>query len=179
MALENLTFFGEVDKKNGKISSSYPAWYFDRLIENMEEEIGRHEREIKRGVISDEQKDKMHAKVVAMRKKYESIMESKPSKKGVDIDNLAKARKELGKVIAESMFTVSQERQRLVDPHEEVRRQKTPIISVKGDLFEICRAANCRISRDGKVSRDDAERAWKIAGRDLGEITNVSILKKQ
>lgn len=178
MGLENISFFGEVDKKNGKITSSYPAYYFDRLLETMQEDIERKEREVARGIISDEKKSKLREEISKMKTRYEEIMNSKPSRRGVDIDQLAKARKELGKVISDSMFTESNERKRLIDPHEEYRRQKTQCIPVRGDVYELCRAANCKISPDGKVSRDDAIRAWKFAGKDLGEITNASILKK-
>jgi TusA-related sulfurtransferase len=186
VALENIQFFGEVDKANGRIRSDMPAYTFPRLMEDLNEDIDRAEREIARGIINDEKRAILTSKVNERKKRRDEILESvEEIKKTVSPDDLSKARKELGALITQSNFTMQQEHERMVDPYEEARRQTTPCIKVKDDVAEMAKGAGVKISADGKISRNDATRIWKMAGHvlnyisDGGEITNSMALKKQ
>jgi len=51
--MAEIKFFGEVDlnKKTGGVSSEYPAWYFDRPLDGLAEDVGRMERMLAKGVV--------------------------------------------------------------------------------------------------------------------------------
>jgi len=65
----------------------------------------------------------------------------------------------------------------LVNPHEEARRMVNNIISVDeahGGLFK-----NMNIlPQDGKITRNQAAKAFKIIGKLLGEPTNIEYLRR-
>ena len=56
-------FFSVYRTKEGKISSAYPAWYFDRQIENMEESIDQKKRALKGGFVPRESEGEYHVPV--------------------------------------------------------------------------------------------------------------------
>ena len=179
MALEEVQFFGAADRKgrhaDGKITSEYPAWYFVAQTEDLTEEIEHKTRSIKMGLIPPSELPYAQEEL----RKQETMLErikSKPELKGKDKDDAAKIYKHLSEQIGDTMFSRSEMKKGLVDAHEEVRRMTDPIINVRGQTKIL---ANMGINaKGGKISRNEASKAFKIIGRVLGEATNIEYLRK-
>lgn len=65
----------------------------------------------------------------------------------------------------------------LADSHEEARRMTTPNIKLSPELIEVAEACNVKHT-DGKISRTEAEKIWKITSRYLDEPSNTEYLRK-
>jgi len=173
--MDEITFFGEVDKnRHGNISSDYPAWMYETGIDNMKEELDRWEREEKMGFAAPVDPQR-RARIKAMRERYEAIVSSKPKLNGKDIDEFHKYREKLAERISDNLFTYSEMMTgKGISAHEEAKRMSEPIISLGPKYAKMC---NVRTS-DGKASRDNAIRVWKILGAAIGEPTNSELLRK-
>ena len=103
-------------------------------------------------------------------------MLSKPKVTGRDKDALADFYKSLEGDIRDSMFTRTDMEKGLADPHQELERQKTPGFNIKphSKLFH---QMGIPVS-GGKATRDQLCKAYKVAGKLLGENTNVERLRK-
>lgn len=179
MALEDVKFFGEADRKgrhaDGKITSEYPAWYFDAQTEDLQEEIEHKQRQIAQGLVPPSEMPYAREALKKQEETLERIM-SKPKLTGKDKDEAAKFYESLSEQICDSMPSRSDMKKGLADAHEEVRRMTTPIINVRGQTKLL---ANMGIeAKGGKVSRNQAAKAFKIIGRVLGEPTNIEYLRK-
>ena len=179
MALEEVQFFGAADRKgrhaDGNITSEMPAWYFVPQTDELQEEIEHKTRSIKMGLIPPSEMPYAQEEL----RKQEAMLErikSKPELKGKDKDDAAKFYAHLSEQIGDSMFSRSEMKKGLVDAHEEVRRMTEPIINVRGQTKLL---ANMGINaKGGKISRNQAAKAFKIVGRVLGEATNTEYLRK-
>lgn len=184
MPVSDIQFFGAIDRKgkkeDGVISSEYPAWYFTNQIKNLKESIERKRRSLKRGDVDPSQKPYIQAELQQEELKLSEIMEKgMPKIDDKDKDSLHKIYKELEGRIQDSMFSRDEMMKGLADAHEEARRMTTSCIDVKGAHGSISMFKNVGITpRDGKVSRNQASRMYKIIGRYLGENTNVEALRR-
>lgn len=177
--LEDVAFYGKVDiNKHGKEGSEMPAWYFRQHKEEIENNITQVEASIARGEIAEDKRPQILADVRRMKEKLDAINESHPNFNGKNQDAISKVTDTLGQKIAESMYTRSDMMRGIADPHEEARRMADPCIKLEGDEYLLAKKSGCRISRDGKVSRTDAERVWKLGRRALGENSNSEILRR-
>lgn len=179
MALENVQFFGAADRKgkhaDGKISSEYPAWYFDAQIEDLQEEIAHKKRMIDNQLVPPSELPYAREELKKQEEMFERIM-SKPKLTGKDKDDAANFYKHLADQIGDSMPSRSEMKKGLADAHEEARRMTEPIINVRGKTDVL---ANMGINaKGGKISRNQAAKAFKIIGRVLGEPTNIEYLRK-
>lgn len=178
--LEDVEFFGKVDRnKDGKIASEVPSWYLtqnkDELVRNIEYTEGALRRE----EIPQEEKPITIARLDQMKRKLGDINESHPKFEGNQQDAIAKVSDGLGKKIKDAMYSRSDMMRGVADAHEEARRMADPCIKLSGDEYVLAQKAGCRVSKDGMVSRTDAERTWKLARRALGENSNTETLRKQ
>jgi hypothetical protein len=107
----------------------------------------------------------------------EAIEKSQPKVDEATKDKLNKVRKELGKEISTLLFSRSDMRKGLADARTEAMRVETPMIEVSKDCFEIAKACNVT-PVNGKISRTQAEKIWKISGRFLGESSNAESLRR-
>lgn len=178
--VEDVEFFGNVDiNKHGRRGSEMPAWYFRSQKDDIENNLAMSEASIQRGEISEDRKPQMLADIRRMREKLDAINESQPQYDSKKQDAIAKMTDTLGKKISESMYTRSDMMRGVADAHEEARRMSEPCIKLEGDEYLLAKKAGCRVSSDGKVSRIDAERVWKMGRRALGENSNSEVLRRQ
>lgn len=180
MGLENVEFFGAVDRQgrrtDGKICSEYPAWYFDTHIDDLVESIHSKERALKAGLVHPTEIMYAEKELVREKQRLKHILESKIDLKGKDKDEAATLYKDLAQKIQDSMYTYTEMHKGLANAHEELRRMKKPIIDVKGKEKVFI---NMGIKPEGgKVSRDQAARAFKILGKSLGEHTDIERLRR-
>ena len=170
-ASKEIVWFGEVDlnKKTGLPASDYPAWYHDIQIQELKEDIRGIEKAIDLDLYKGKDLMRMREQLSTKRNRLGDIEGSRPSISDVDRDKIAKARKALGNKIAASMFTSSEMMKGTADAHVEAERMVIPCIKLDNE-YEHSLAKSCGMHMvDGKVSRNNAERIWKITGKVLGE----------
>jgi hypothetical protein len=182
--MAEIKFFGEMDlnKKSGQISSEYPGWYFDRPLDQLAEDVARGERMLAKGVIPLDKKTEFEAKLTQTKDRYEKILESIPKLGAQEKDRLAKARKAMAQEISSGFFTRSQMEKGTVDAFKEAERMTVAKIDVKPEFADLLKSCNVPVS-DGKVTRDNLAKAWKIVGKALNrnggdEETNVETLRR-
>lgn len=180
MALESIQFFGAVDRKgrqkDGMIASSMPAWYFDTRIEDLQGRIDQRESQIKRGGVTPSELPIAQKMLEKDKLRMLEIQNSKPKVGPGDKDELAKMYDHFAKEIGASMPSRTEMRKGLVSAHEEARRMKNPIISV--DAFGKV-LSNMGIRPHGKkISRDEASKVFKLAGKLLQRDTNTEYLRR-
>ena len=176
-----MKFFGEADRtRDGKIKSDYPAWYQEQHLEDLRESIAQQERSLEEGSVPPERRGQYKERLNQEKERLEQIETSKPKLAGVEKDTAVKFRKEMGDKISDTLYRKSHIEKGVVNAHEEARRMTEPCIEVKGEAeAEILKECGARITEGGKVTRTEAEKAWKIVGKALGEeMTNVEILRK-
>jgi hypothetical protein len=165
-------FFSEADYSTQegikKVASEYPAWYYNTMVDDLKEDIRREEFALESGVVPGDRRPQILDKVKRLKKKYDEILDSFPK--------LAEP-EELGKEISSRMFTRSQMQKGLADSHTEARRMVEPSITITPEVAEV--AVSCNITpRDGKISRNEAEKIWKITSRYFGETSNSESLRR-
>ena len=166
----DIRFFGEIDlNQYGKVGSDYPAWYFPRQIESLKDDLARMEKDLNSGTVLPQNIPNLKLLIKQTKDKVDKSEASRPKLTGKMTDKLAKWRREIEPQIKDTMFTYDDMQRGLADPQEEARRMTEGIIAVDP---EIARACNLRPDRNGKYSRDEAVRAWKIAGKALQEATH-------
>lgn len=180
----SIKFFGEMDinPKIGTISSEYPMWYSKAHMEELADSISSLERQIDNGSFPRDREGEMRAELKKFKERYHKIESSVPKMSGVEKDKFAKLRKEMGKEIAAGLFTRSQMMKGTVDPQVEADRMVLPKIPVKPEYEELIRASNIK-PRDGKISRDELSKVWKLVGRTLNlnggdEDLNTEVLRR-
>jgi len=179
-ALDDIQFFGAVDRKgkraDGAITSEYPAFYFHTQYDELKENTEKQERQVELGLVPASELPYIKADIQRNKDRMVDIQKANPRLTGPQKDAAYAMWKELGDLIADSMYTRTDMKKGLVDAHEEARRMGQPIISVKGNekFFH-----NMGITATkGKISRNQASRAYKIIGKALGERTNVEHLRR-
>ena len=177
--LNDIQFFSSIDRKgkraDGAITSEYPAFYFYTHYEELQESTDKQQRQVDLGLVPASELPRIKAELKRNNDRLAEIQEANP-KLGPEKDAVHKLYKELEESISDSMYTRSDMQKGLVDAHEEARRMVDPLISIKGNekFFH-----NMGITaRNGKVSRNEASRAYKIMGKALGENTNTERLRR-
>lgn len=181
--MDGITFFGKVDREEkivdgkivSRIKSEYPAWFLERNIDEMDNEISLREGMIERGETPPNEVLYAKQEIAKLKARRDSIMGSKPKIEGKDKDKLAEAWKETGDKISESKFTRSQMEKGTADAHEEARRMSTPCVKIHPHLAEL---VGISLGKGGMVNRVQAEKAWQIGAKFLGESTNTSELQR-
>jgi hypothetical protein len=179
---KGIVYFGEVDinKKTGLPSSDYPAWCHDPQIEELKDEIRASEKAIDLELYKGKDLMRMREQLSIKKTRLEQILDSKPKVSDTDKDRIARSRRELGERIGESMFTASDMMRGTADAHVEAERMVRPCVAIKSE-YEAGLAKSCGMNiENGKISRNDAARIWKIQGKLLGEsILDAEQLRKQ
>ncbi len=175
----DMKIFGSVDRDSkGKITSEFPAWYFDQQKDELERGIAQDKIALDQEAIPYPAKAKFREKLAQREERLNKINEETPKLKGSESDAVYKMREEMGESIGEAHFTFSQREKGLADPHEEVRRMTEPIIKVKNERqAEFIKECGIRI-RDGKITRNEAEKVYKIASKMLDQPTNIEYLRR-
>lgn len=175
-------FFGEVDyNKNGRISSQYPAWAFRHLINELVNDITDLEKQMKDYSIDPETRGKLLSRLQIRQERLTKIRDSFPKVDKDKVYSIVGGENEngtLGQKIADSMFTRTDMMKGIADAHEEDRRMHEPVIKLEGKEIDMAKGCNVRINGEGKVSRNDAVKVWKIGRKYLGEVSNVEVLRK-
>jgi hypothetical protein len=171
--------FGDVDRTDkGKIKSEFPAWYYPQQIDELKESIRHKERLIEQDMVPASEKQITKSRLAQEKERLTKIEEHMPKLTATEQDSVHKMTKELGNKIGISMFSRSEMERGTADAHEEARRMSEPCIEIKTEA-EVELAKECNISiKNGKVSRDEASKMWKLSRRMLGEMSNVEILRR-
>lgn len=176
---KDMKIFGSVDRDSkGKITSEFPAWYFDQQRDELERGIAQDEEALNQEAIPYPAKAKFREKLAQRKERLDKINEESPKLKGKEADAVFKMREEMGGAIGEAHYTFSQREKGLADPHEEVRRMTEPVIKVTSQ-HQAEFIKECGISiRDGKITRNEAEKVYKIASKLLEQPTDIEYLRR-
>lgn len=175
MAIE---FFGKVDRKEGgKIKSQYPAWFFDKQMEELKESIDSKKKYLKSKVVPLDALPNYEAELERDEQLLKDIVDSKPKLTDNEKDNLKSFRERISKGIADSMFTNTDMDKGFASPNEEADRMVNPIIDVREKDIEVLKDLGIEHT-NGKISRNKAAKAYQIISKLLGEDTNVERLRK-
>ena len=174
-----MKFFGNVDRtKDGKLRSEMPSWYFQQHREELEESVRHKKYMLDNDLVPLTEKNLMKERLKQEEGRLGEIDASKPKITDADKNVISKGRIEIGKKIKDSMFSRSEMERGVADAHEEARRMSDPIIKIDTkEESELLSACEIEI-KDGKVTRDQASKAWKIGSRLLEESSNVEALRK-
>lgn len=174
-----MKIYGDVDRmKDGKIRSHFPAWYYEQQIEDLKESIRHREYQLDNDLIASTERNIQRERLKQEKDKLDKIEFSRVKLTPIEKDEMGKFQKEMGTKIKNQMFSRSEMEKGTADAHEEARRMIEPIIEIKGE-FDAKLAEECGVKvKDGKISRKDAEKMWKIASRALGEPSNTETLRK-
>jgi hypothetical protein len=175
-------FFTKADKNaKGGNASEYPAWMFDEQMEELRESIRQREHGLENDLIASSEKMIQRDRLRKEKAKLDDIESCRPVLDPVETDRLSKARKYLASEISRTMFNYSEMQRGTADAHEEARRMTEPIIPVKGeDIIGIIKACGVdSISVSGKITRNQAEKCWKIISAYLGEPSNTEVLRRE
>lgn len=175
--MSEVMFFGKVDRnKKGTVSSEYPAWAMGTHIEELEESIHQKKTVLERKLYIPGEEMNIKATLDREEKRLSEIKESRPALETADENRVYKGYKEVGKKIADSLFSRDDMERGLANPHEEKNRMVKPCIEIDPELAVACNIPAERI-KDNKVSRNDAARIYKIIGSYFGENTNIEALR--
>ena len=129
-----IRFFGEVDlNRDGGITSDMPAWYFERQIEDLEENIKRKQGMIDRGAIQPDQIPILRGQIEAEATKLKAIVGSRPKLTDKQRDTCYKVYQNLAQQIGDSMPSRKKAKDGLVNPQNELKRLKTKHITISQD----------------------------------------------
>jgi hypothetical protein len=174
--------FGTTDMdRKGKHVADYPSWYFDQQKEELGKDIVDSEREIEDEPFPDAS-SRLRAKENLRKKKarFEQIQADAPSLTGADKDEILNLRKGIAPRLSEAHPSRTDKEKGLVDTHEEVRRMTEPVVEIKGEKeAEFAKQCQIPISVDGKVSRNDMDRMYKIMSKMVGEPTDIEYLRRK
>ena len=106
-----------------------------------------------------------------------TIKASVPKLNGKEKDELGRLYEDMQQKISDSMYSRTDMKKGLVDVHEEARRMSEPIIpvDVKHRKFMVNHGI---IPKKGKITRNEASRAYKMSGRVLDANTNTEALRR-
>ena len=171
--------FGEVDinPRTQRPASAFPSWYFTEQISELKEQIRHNSIVIDNGWIPATRLPQARVDLENMEKRLAQIKDSIPKVTEMELDAYAKLHREITDLLNPTYFTRSDMQKGIADAHEEARRMTESCIDVRGDVHTLCRACACKIE-DGKVSREELARVWKIIGKFLGLNTNTEILRR-
>ncbi len=173
-----LKLFGEIDRQaNGSISSEYPAWMNRVHINNLKEEVGKIEINLERNRIPHDKVYYEKEKLMMLKTKLENIDRSKPHLSDGEKGRLEKMYQYLGETISELMPTRTENLKGLFNTHKELECMQRPCIKVPEEFVSYVLASNITVL-DGKISRNQAAKVWKIIGNLLDRHTNVEYLRK-
>ena len=165
------------DKVNGKVGSEYPAYYFGQQIQDLKDSERRLSHDLDADLIPGRGKPAAVAELKKVKSKLDLIESSKPKLDGAILDALASAVKELGKQLTTSYPSRTEMAKNIPDAHREYEKDVTPCIDLNGDQLTIAKKMGCKIW-EGKVSRNDASKIWKICRNLQGENSDTECLRR-
>ena len=189
MALNQVKFFGDVDRRDGRadgpISAGYPGWYHKRQLEQLEQEYHEEKRRLENGQVPPNAVNEHKAQVQRMGEQIKKIKTCFPINEKNE-NEAFELYKELGELIKETFDkeTSLDMQKGWADPHQVNARNKKPCINIPKKYGKVFQNMNCRIEKD-RISRDEAARVRKILGEGLNQFkggdldTNIEKLRPQ
>ena len=181
-----IRFFGEVDRVKGNVSgeikNTYPAWYYSNKLEEEEGSISRlkhriFQAETMGGFMAD-QLPQMRNELRRKELRFDNIIRSKPKLSDKDMDTIAGLYSEFGTSIGDSLVSYSKMQKGTTNAAKEARMMTEPCINIPPGAVMHLQEMGIDAKRGGKISRNDAQKAWKIMGNLLGEETNAETLRR-
>ena len=177
-----MEIFGEVDRKGGgktaPTSSTYPAYYFKEHVEQLEEETGRLRRSIEDGTVDAKYLPAVKEEYRLNKEKLDKVNASAPKLSSNDKDKLDRFIKEIGDQVSDLMPTHTDMQRGTASPQDEVRLMHKEGCVSTGGHKQLFADMGITPRKNGKVTRNEAAKAWKIASSLRGRPTNTELLRK-
>lgn len=172
--------FSEIDlSPKGKIASEYPCWYFTPMIESLKEDILRDEINIDRGRVPKESEPEYRETLAQKKLKLQKIEEAFPQLNDMDRGRVGKMYEDLGKKISTLVPSRSEEQFGTADAHKMVEKMTRPCVKLESlDAIKFAKACNVKVTEDGMVTLNGAEKTWKLAGRLLDADSDTAVLRR-
>jgi hypothetical protein len=181
-------FFGECDKKDGKIVNTNPLWGKEKVISDMEESVAVIERQEEEGLIVGGAKSRAQkrARKEKLKKTLSQISDSNPvgKIKGKELDDVRTTVDSLIEEIRDKTPTQHEDDMAIksgrssVNPTKQGFYSKRPCIALKNET-ELALAKKCgMVIENNMVSKDDATRGVWLMQKILGERPNHNQLKR-
>lgn len=172
------TVFTKYDMNpNGTIASTYPMWFFDRVREELENDIVVMENQIKRSYVPEERVPEYRENIKRLKHKLQEMDDAIPKFNSKIMNFINDVIPTLTEKLVNSLPTRTEMEKGLIYPEEEARRMTTPCILLNEK--EIRWAKACNVSpHKGMVSRTQLEVMWKIGRKILGEDTNIERIRR-
>lgn len=179
----SVEFFSAIDKVDGptgkgQIASTLPAWYFEKPIRDLEDDIRQTKRRLDAGNIPHNREAQVKAELRRKEKKLASLKDTKPVLDAKTTDLCSGVHKELSKSIQDAMFSREDDKRGLVNPAVTVDRMTRPCIKVSPEVAKMAVMNGFPLSKDQKMTMTDATLLWKMNGRLLDGDTNVEVLRR-
>jgi len=174
-----IVFFTEsdIDPVTKKIKNTYPTYFNRKQREDLEEEIRMMEKGLDEGYFEKSKVGEVRERLKMAKSSLDKIQEHAPVLEKQK-DRIYKMTTELGERIALSMPRREDMKKSLVDAHEEAVRMSEPCIELTPQLAGIALSNGMKISKDRKISRDNAVRLWQLGRSALGESRNSEVLRR-
>jgi hypothetical protein len=187
MALKDIQFFGKMDRMNReeRISSEYPAWYHNRRMEMLKEEVETERFRLNNGknagTIPYETYNREMNLLALKEQRLKDIEASRPKLTGKDRDELKKVWDHVGGELRRVKPSKTEMMKGIANAHDQHKRNTEPCIQLEMNegTPELCRNLGVPMSRDGKVTEKGADKMYKIIGRLLGENSDSESLRKR
>ncbi len=171
--------FGNSDRRaDGTIKSEYPARYFREQRDELKKNISEKENALKYGMVPAEAIPRFTGELQRWKTRHDQIDSEDLKLVGPSKDAVSNMMKGMVERIRDVNWKRSELDKGFSDPHEEARRMSEPCIEIKSkEEGEFAEACNIKV-RDGKVTKIDFERMYKIVAFDLGESTDIERLRR-
>lgn len=166
------SFYSDVDK-----GSAMPGWTHDEHLNRAEDSIRMKRKALEDGAVPPAMRGQFIEQMKKEEQRLDQIKEDRHRvTKNFDEDKLNRWQEEAGKEISAAMFTYTEMQRGTASAHEEARRMTEPCVRIDPEMAE---AAGITLDRKGECSRTDAERAWKLCRKAMGEMDNPEILREE
>jgi|19_taG_2_1085344.scaffolds.fasta_scaffold00768_12 hypothetical protein len=168
------SMFGTPDRKgqeeDGNIQSEYPAWKMNSQINQLDEEITELSRDLSSGHVPSEDVFEAKEHLHTLQGRFDAIVRSKPNYNVTEEAFLHGELLNLNDRVSETLYSRYDQlkgKGSIARPQQEADLNDKPCISMHPEVARIC---NIKSIVNGKVSRNQADKARKILceyfGRD-------------
>lgn len=177
-------FYSEMDKAkgptgNGQVASSLPAWYFQKQIRDLEDDIRQTQRRLEMGQVPHNKEGDVKSQLRKMEKKLDGLKNSNPKNDPETLDACSKAYKDLSKVLSSIMPSYNDDKRGRVNLSKQVDMQQTPSIVVPDYVAQMAVDNGFPITKDRKMRSTDVSLIWKMCGRMTDQETNTEVLRRE
>ncbi len=166
------------------LTSELPSRYFRSLIDDEEREVKEMRHNLDTNQIHPNRVTMVRADIIKREARLAQLREARAGLTPEQIDKIKKVYDDLSNLIAQTMPTYSEMHKGTADAAKESILMTDQVVAIPHRPSALFVKACCGDQKVGMrngtfyASRNSLSKAWKIAGFELGEPTNVEVLRK-